>query len=266
MRTDARWLLLPLALALPLAAGPLGVAAQAPDEGTIAEIIRVKAMPGHSFQLEEGMQRHLDVVRGLEAEWPYFVFQIVSGEHSGEYYVELPGHSWSDFDQQPEGAEQMQASFRENIAPHVESDVVGFWMFREDLSHMSSPMEGAPPPYADLAYYKVKLGHEAAFESLMTRVNDAAESAADFDEEWFAYQLVNGGEIPMYVFGSGAEAFADFAMPEMNIGQMLEEAVGEFESQAMYREFSGTVEWVKTEIIAFRQDLSYMPGMDTEGN
>lgn len=262
MRPAVRRLVATLVLALCISVVPHSLDAQAPDEGTISEIIRVKAIPGHSFQLEEGMGRHLEVVRELEAEWPYFVFQIVSGEYSGQYYVELPGHSWSDFDEQPEGAEEMQASFRENIAPHVESDVVGFYMFREDLSHMSAPMEGTPQPFADLAHYKVRLGSEAAFESLATRIKEAAAETPGFEEEWFAYTLVNGGEVPMYVFGSGAESFGDFAMPEMNMGQMLQEAVGDFESQDMFQEMSEIIEWVKTEITAFRPDLSYMPGME----
>jgi len=101
MPTAARRLLAVLVLALSLAQVPHTVDAQPPGDGTICGIARVKALPGRSFQLEEAMQRHLEVVREAESERPFFVFQIVSGEHSGQDYVELPGHAWSGFESQP---------------------------------------------------------------------------------------------------------------------------------------------------------------------
>ena len=246
-----------LALAASLAAPS---SAQTEPTGEIAEIILVDALPGHGPQLEEGVKRHFEVARAQNAPWAWFMWEIMTGENTGKYYVGTFGHAWSDFDQPPADPEALRDSFRQNISPHVERAQAGFWRMRAELSRLPAEMGDMPPPFDQVFYYKPTLAGASELEAVFREIKGAAD-AASWSEHWEVYQLVNGGEMPLYAVALPEESFAGFAEPTPNMGEMLGAHFGEQGAQALFQRFVAAVEWEKSEAIAFRQDLSYVPGM-----
>lgn len=240
-----------------LALGVFGVTGAAAQQGDIAEIILVDAIQGHRTPFEDGVKRHFEVARNQGADDAWFAWEIITGENTGKYYVGTFGHSWADFDEMPGDPAAMQASFEQNIRPHVEHAVPGFWRYREDLSRETGEMEG-PTRFAQLYYYKAHLGGAEELEAVFRAVREAADNQG-WSEEWEVYSLVNGGEHPLYVVAIGSDDFAGFAEPDPNMGQMLATELGQQGAGDLFRRFVEAVEWEKSETIAWRQDLSLIP-------
>lgn len=231
--------------------------AQAQQDG-LAEIILVKARSGHSQAFEQGVRGHFAEARRQQTPHAWLTWEIMTGPNTGAYYVGTFDHTWADFDIRPADPDAMQASFMENIEPHVESAEAGFWMSRDDLSYGAEPEEGAPPAFEQIFWIKPTMAGAFEWEELVRELVAAAE-AADWSMDWGAFQLVNGGELPQFVIAIPGNSFADFEEPSPNMMEMLAQHVGQQRAMEIFERFGQLTEWEKSEMIAWREDLSYIP-------
>ena len=72
------------------------------------------------------------------------------------------------------------------------------------------------------------------------------------------YQLVNGGEGPMYILAGGRANWAAFESPGKSLDQMMEEAYGKEQGAAILARGRKAIRSSRTEIIKYRPDLSYV--------
>ena len=77
------------------------------------------------------------------------------------------------------------------------------------------------------------------------------------------YQLVNGGEGPMYILASGRANWAAFAPPGKTLDQMMEEAFGKDQGAAILAKGRKAIRSQRTETIKYRPDLSYVAPKET---
>lgn len=266
-RRTTRWIPQPtptlLALAVSVAALPGTAAAQGTSGGDIAEIIRVTVRPGHSYEFEEGVKRHmaLNAEQGNPSAW--FAWEIMTGDDAGSYYFATFGHSWADFDEETADPEAMERSLLDNIDPHVGHASPGFWRIRPDLSRGAVP-EGPPTRFAQLYFFTPDFSGAQGVEEAIVRIGEAAESAAWSGPNWFTYELLNGGRLPQYVLVIPGESMADFAEPSPTMEEMLVAELGEEGTMALFQGFGAALGHEMSEMIAFRPDLSHIPG-STEG-
>lgn len=229
----------------------------------VNEIIRVDVKAGQGNAFEEGVKRYMEDLQALGADWTWHAWEVLTGKHTGSYYVGTFDHSWADFDEQslddPEAAQQ---SYQDNLAPHVENAHTGFWRTSSDLSRQDPEAGGEQPTLSTVTFYKVKLGKGDAFANAVQRVKQAADGA-DHPEYWITYRLQFGGG-PVWVIASGAESWADLAAPETGLDEVLEEATSEYEADAIWEQFTGSVEAVRSEIFHYREDLSLNTGSGSE--
>lgn len=229
------------------------------QEGDLAEIILVKARVGHDQAFEEGVKAYFEEVRRQQSPFAWLLWEIMTGENTGSYYVGSFDHSWSDFDRMPSDPAAMRASFREHVEPHVESANAGFWMHRDDLSHEPAMEEEGPPPaFEQIFFIKPTMAGAQEWEGLVRELVGAARDA-DWETHWGTFQLVNGGELPQYVLAIGGDRFADFEEPSPTMAEMLTEQLGAERMQEIFQRFGELTEWEKSEMIAWREDLSYLP-------
>jgi hypothetical protein len=206
--------------------------------------------PGNVSSLEfqtpkNGMVKQYEDGRKQKAEWhkqqkdsqPLYVWQIVSGEHTGTYIVGRLNQHWADFDKPsvPEQADLDQ--YNKVIGASVQSLITQYYEF---LPKVSSPGNTKPTDkLSEINIYHVRTGHESDFNSALARASEAiAKTKWPVSYLWLA--LANGGT---------AKPFR----------QMLADAFGASEADSITKRFDSSIESVTSEIDEFRADLSYLP-------
>lgn len=237
---------------------PAHLAAQeAAAGGDIAQIYRVTPKEGHGYDFEEGVKRYFEDVADADAPWAWFIWEIITGEDTGSYMVGTFGHAWADFDQQPDDPSGIQASFRANIEPHVAHAEGSIWAFDQELSR-GTP-DGSPSSFAQVYFYRPEFGTEAQVRDAFVQVKEAAEAAQWAGSMWEVYVLVNGGVHPQLAVVLQGDSFADFAEPDPAMDEMLSEQLGEEAAMELFGTFSAAMAGEHSEMLAFREDLSYVP-------
>lgn len=252
-----------LAVALVFTLAPALAAQEQGDDGpatNVNEIIRVDVATEHEDDFEAGVKQYLSDLQDLGADWTWFAWKNVTGKHTGSYWFGTFGHSWADFDeQQLSDPGAAQESFQQNVAPYVQQDHVGFWRTVSGLSRLDAGAEeGLPPMLSTVSFYHVKFGKEDAFTNAIQQVKRYADEA-ESTEYWELYRLQFGGG-GIWAFSTGAGSWADLAEPDPNLGEIIEEATSEYEARGLWKQFTGSVESMHTEILRFREDLSMIPG------
>lgn len=247
----------PFLVAATLLLLPTSAAAQGMSGGNVSEIVRISVRDGHGVEFEEGVKRHMEMAEDQGNPSPWLVWEVMTGERTGEYVVGTFGHAWSDFDVMPDDPQRAQQSFTRNVEPHLAAAEVSFWTLREDLS--AAMPEGEPTPFLQVYHYMPRPDGAMTAEQGFTQVKEAALAADWPGATWMIQQLVNGGPGPHYAVVIPTESFADMEEPSPSMYEMLVEEMGEDETNAMFEAFVGAMRSEASEMFAFRRDLSYLP-------
>jgi hypothetical protein len=235
-----------LLLALPL------LAQEKP--GTVAAVFIVKPKAGMRQQFEQANKRHMEWHRQQKDTWAVSVWEIVSGEHVGQYGYGTFGHHWKDFDSHAKFDEADMADYLANVAPYVEPVVASYSIRHPEISR---PMEG-DAPLAEVVEYHLNMGGESDFLMAVRKVHEAIQKI-NYPVYYYVNELYNGGEHPTYRFVFPHKNWADFEPPEQTFLAMLEKAYGRDEAQSILKLWDKSVHCVRSQITAYRPDLSYSP-------
>jgi hypothetical protein len=227
--------------------------------------------PGNIAALEfqtpkNGMVKQYEEGRKQKAEWhkqqkdtqPLYVWEIVSGEHTGTYVVGRLNQHWADFDKPsvPEQADIDQ--YNKVIGASVQSLTTQYYEF---LPKVSSPGNTKPTDkYSEIFVYRVRPGKDSEFNSAVSRANEAIQKTK-WPTSYLWLALANGGRVGTYVLVIPHNSWADLEeKPDMKpFRQMLTDAFGPEEADSLMKRFDSSVESITTEIDKFRADLSYLP-------
>ncbi len=227
--------------------------------------------PGNISALEfqtpkNGLVKQYEEGRKQKAEWhkqqkdtqPLYVWEVVSGEHTGTYIVGRLGQHWVDFDK-PSVPEQADIDeYNKVIGTSVQSVITQYYEF---LSKVSNPGESKPTDkLSEIIVYHVRPGKDAEFNSALARAHEAIEKTKwSTAYTWLA--LANGGAAGTYVLILTHKNWSDFEpKPDSKpFLQMLIDAFGTEEADSISKRFDSSIDRVTTEIDKFRPDLSYLP-------
>ena len=230
-------------------------AGQAEDEpGLIGQVYFVRAQAGAEQQWEDAYTRHVAWHRAQNDPWGWPVWQIVTGERTGQYVIGTFDHDWTDLDRGELGARD-RADARENQNRYAASTSVEIWRRRPELSR---PPEGDPPALAIAYYNTLHQGMLGAYSGAVRKINEAI-IAADWGVGYYRNLVVNSGEDPTVVRWLARPSWADFASPEPSFPAMLADAYGQEEATAILETLARTVRTSRSEVWAYRADLSYVP-------
>jgi hypothetical protein len=227
--------------------------------------------PGNIAALEfqtpkNGMVKQYEEGRKQKAEWhkqqkdtqPLYVWEIVSGEHTGTYIVGRLGQHWADLDK-PSVPEQADIDeYNKVIGASVQSMIARYYQL---MPKVSSPGDTKPTyKYSEIITYRVRAGKDAEFNSAVTRANEAIQKTK-WPTNYLWLALANGGPGGTYVLVIPHNSWADFEdKPDMKpFRQMLTDAFGPEEADSLMKRFDSSVEGTTSEIDKFRADLSYLP-------
>ncbi len=226
--------------------------------GTVAALEFQTPKNGMVKQYEDGRKQKAEWHKQQKDSQPLYVWQVISGEHTGSYVVGRLDQHWADFDKPsvPEQADLDQ--YNKVIGASVQSLIAQYY---EYLPKVSSPGNTKPTDkLSEINVYKVRAGHDSDFNSAMTRVAEAIQKTKwPVSYLWLA--LANGGQSGTYVLVIPHTKWADFGdKPDAKpFRQMLADAFGPEEADSITKRFDSSIESVTSEIDEFRPDLSYLP-------
>jgi hypothetical protein len=226
--------------------------------------------PASIFQVEFqkikfGMTQQYEDGRKAKAAWhkekkdprPLFVWQITTGEHTGTYVVGEPPTHWKDLDNPPISEEADQAEWMKTMGPAVESMEARDYAVMTDLS---TPPAAMPAKYGEVITFRVKMGKTQEFIANIAKIS-AAIKKTKWGGNYTWYALIHGGPGNTFVLVIDHPNYADFEEPAKTFDMMLTEAMGKVLAKALEAQLDADTESTMTDVIKFRQDLSYIPAM-----
>jgi hypothetical protein len=241
----------------------LAVPALGQPAGDVAVINTHTPKQGMGEKYEAARKKHMAWHKAQKDPWTWLTWEIVSGEASGGYYTASFGHVWKDFDAQEKFEKADNADFDKGIGPTIGRSFQSYYVRRADLS-LTPPSATPPTPYSFLTFFLLKPEGVNDFQEAVKKINEGIKKTnwkQQGPSAW--YQLVNGGEGPMYVLSGGRDNWAAFAPNEKSLDQMLEEAFGKEQGAAILAKGRNAIRSSRTETIKYRPDLSYIPAAPT---
>jgi hypothetical protein len=241
----------------------LAVPALAQASGDVALINTHSPKSGSTEKYEAARKKHMAWHKAQKDAWTWFTWEVVSGENSGSYYTASFGHAWKDFDAQEKFEKADNADFDKGIGPTLGRSFTSYYLRRADLS-LTPPSASPPSPYSFLTFFLIKPEGTNDFLDAVKKINEGIKKTSyrqPGPSTW--YQLVNGGEGPMYVLAGGRENWAAFAPNEKTLDQMMEEAYGKEQGAAILAKGRNAIRSSRTETIKYRADLSYVAPAQT---
>ncbi len=250
MRTTASMCALLLFAAAAWAQNPAAPA------GDVCRIFLVKPKPGMDQQLEAGRKKHMQFHKAHNDAWAWHTYLIETGMNTGTYVTSTCGHQWADFDDwEKKLGKADTADATANMGPYEQQATSSFYRYRPDLS-IGTP--GPPLPLSAVYIFKLHFGKTEDFLGAAQKVVEALRKANwPLNGAWL--QLMNGGEGPMFVLVSERKGWADFAPPSKGVAQIVEEAYGKDQADAIWKTFDSCVAQSFSEAASYRPDLSYIP-------
>jgi hypothetical protein len=235
----------------------LAVPALAQSTGDVAIINTHNPKSGSGEKYEAARKKHMAWHKAQKDPWTWYTWEVVSGEATGSYYTASFGHSWKDFDAQEKFEKADNADFDKGIGPTLGRSFTSYYVRRADLS-LSAPSATPPSAYSVLTFFLLKPEGVNDFLETVKKINDGIKKT-NYHQQGAStfYQLVNGGEGPMYVLSGGRESWAAFAPNEKTLDQMMEDAYGKEQGAAILAKGRNAIRSSRTETIKYRPDLSY---------
>ena len=246
-----------------LCALALAVPALAQPAGNVAEINIHTPKPGSTDKYEAARKKHMAWHKAQKDTWTWLTWEVVSGPDSGTYYTASFGHAWKEFDGHEKFQKDDSADFDKAIGPTLGRSFTSYYARRADMS-LTAPNADPPAPYSVLTYFQLKPEGMNDFVEAVKKVNEGIKKtnyALPGPSAW--YQLLNGGEGPMFILAGGRANWAAFAPNDKTLDQMMEEAFGKDAGAATLASLRKAIHSSRTETVKYRADLSYLPPKET---
>ncbi len=239
--------------------------ALAQPAGNVLELNIHTPKPGMGEKYEAARKKHMAWHKTQKDTWAWHTWQVISGPEGGTYYTGTFGHAWKDFDGHEKFWKDDEADYGKGIGPTVGLSFVSYYVRRADLS-LSQPTDDPPTAYSLLTYFHIKQDGVNDFVDAVKKINEGIKKTnyrQAGPSAW--YQLVNGGEGPLFVLAGGRANWAAFAPNDKTLDQMMEEAYGKEQGAAILASGRKAIQSTRTETVQYRPELSYVPAKETAG-
>ena len=226
----------------------------------VAEINFQTPKSGMSQQYEAARKKHNGWHKSQKDAWSWYTWEVVSGPRTGTYVTGTFGHDWKDFDTRGKFNEADLAEFQTSVGPSLANAYTSYYVTRADISLTPPSPGGSPAAMSSITLFHLKPDSVNDFIDAAKKINEGIKKtnyAVPGPSRWF--QLVNGGEGPLFVLSGDRANWAAFQANEKTLDVMMEEAYGKEQGAATLASLRKAVHTIATEIIRYRPDLSYVP-------
>lgn len=220
----------------------------------VARIYEFSPAPGKGPAFEKALKAHAAWREKAGDPWTWHVYQVVNGEHLGEFIVRSGDHTWADLDAYeagfgPKGSERFQA----DVAPLLASESSRIAV--DDTAHQILP--DTPDGYAliSLVFYHLKADKTQAFDAIVDQVHKAlVKSGWPGHYAWF--YVVNGAEGPVRGLAIFHKDWASFKNPDPSLSQVLKNFYGSNVQEHMSRTWGENFWSTESMVLRYRPDMS----------
>ncbi len=227
--------------------------------GTIAALESQTPKNGMTQQYEQGRKQKADWHKQQKDPQPLYVYETMSGDSTGTYVVGRFDQHWADFDKPPIPDSADTDEYNKVIGSYVQSLTDRYYEFMPKVSNPDNSSAG-PAAYYEVVTFRVHRSKIGAFQGALARLIEAVQKTK-WPIHYEFYELVNGGFDGTFVLAEPHANWADFAeKPDVKpFREMLKDAFGQNEADSVYDRLENSIESEYSEILKFRQDLSYIP-------
>jgi hypothetical protein len=203
------------------------------EPGQYARIAIMRALDGHSVELEAGYIRHLEWHRQAKDTFKWYSYSVWASTERPRWIIYATfGHTAAELSNPVSPAEDERDNLI-NVLPHAQFLGNGVYEFLPPLSRGN----GVPTPTLRAEYTTVEInyGSGKAFEAALA----AEQSKLRGETLW--YRLVVGGNLPRYVR----------LRPRANLATILDERG----DQALPDEVNGLISRMTVETLNLRPDM-----------
>jgi hypothetical protein len=210
-------------------------------------------------QYEQGRKQKADWHKQQKDPSPLYVFETLTGESTGTYLVCRVNLHWMDLDKPPISDASDTEEYTKVVGSYVQTITDQYYEYLPKISN-ADPSATIPAKYSEFVTFHVKRDKIAEFRSALERVSEASKKA-NWPVRYEIYELTFGGSVGTFVLVEPHATWADFeSKPDVKpLRHMLEDAFGAAEADAVYGRLIGSIDHEDSEILQFRQDLSYLP-------
>jgi hypothetical protein len=225
--------------------------------GNIAALEFQTPKNGMVKQYEDGRKQKVEWHKQQKDTQGLYVFEVLTGEHTGTYMVGRFGQHWADLDKPSVSDADDLAQYRKLVGGSVEKLETSYW---EDMPKWSNPSTDMNGKYTEVVTFHVRYGHGDDFRSAVARVAEARQKM-NSPSHYSWHRLVNGGPGGTFVVTIAHANFASFEDDAAikPLRDDLRAAFGEQEAMSVIERLNSSVESTYSELIEFRPDLSYIP-------
>lgn len=232
--------------------------AQQQTPASIAALEFQTVKVGMAPQYETGRKQKADWHKQQNDPQPLYVWETISGDHTGTYVVGRLGQHWADFDKPAISDENDRAEFQKAVGNSVESITARYYAFMPKVSNPDP--EKVPSKFSEIVSFYVRYGKDADFRSAIGQICQATQKTK-WPVNYEFFELVNGGPAGLYVLVLPHKSWADFEdKPDVKpFRDMLKEAYGQSDADSIVNRLNASIQQETSEILQFRPDLSYLP-------
>lgn len=224
--------------------------------GTVAMVLTVTPKDGAYQKLEQALKTHYQWHASQKDDYAWFVWEVATGEHVGNFVVGTFGHHWKDLDTRTAFDKADDENFFANVLPLTSAVVPAFYALIPEASRPAGGKE--PTPMSQLTFYFIKPAGISEFNDALKEIK-AALDKANYPVHFNWYRLVSGGEGPRYVIATARNNFADFEPLDKSLEDVITEAYGAPKAVALLHSIRSNTVRIYTEILRYRPEIGYVP-------
>jgi hypothetical protein len=243
----------------PLQNAPEQQAAPAVDRSYefVFQLYMVRPKSGMQHKFEEALKEHFVWLRQHRDSWGWTTWQMLSGDHFGEYGIGTFHHRWKDFDEHNELTQSEQDQWDTAVAPYVDRVTCTYYKQRPELSYERA--QAVRPLYQGLKFVHVKLDRTTEFGQSVKKMQEALEKTNVTGSSLW-YQMIRGAEHPLYLWVMPMKSLAELEPPKgQSVPALVLQYYGQKEGTSILEAMVNTVQVYNSEISRIRPDLSYVP-------
>jgi hypothetical protein len=233
--------------------------ALAQQAGSLGIVNFQQPKPGMTKQYEAARKKHMGWHKAQKDAWSWYTWEVVSGEATGTYVTGSFGHAWKDLDGRVAFDKGDIADIATSVGPTLASSSLSYFVERADISLSPSTPSSTPAPLLALTFYHLKPDSVNDFIDSVKKVNEGVKKtnyAQAGPSHWF--QLVNGGEGPLFVLVGDRADWASFQGNPKTLDVMMEEAYGKEAGAAILATLRKSFHTIHSSAHQYRPDLSYI--------
>ncbi len=225
----------------------------AEDAPTLAKMWRITPEPGMSDALKSALKAHAEFRTENGDPWSWNMYQLVTGEMDGSWYIRSFPHTWADMDayRDSDFTEKALTHWNATVRQFVASYGASISRYVPEISNWP---EGATYAYYWVYTYHIRPGRTQAFKSAAQAITDVLK-AEKWNDTW-AFTEGLTGDSQTFSLVLGEDGYAGFAAPDSNAYQTVAAAKGEDAAKALWAAFSDNVKRIESQIYERHADMS----------